>query len=1226
MVEGAKLPSEMLAEMPGKLRPGEGLHVTGHPKSGKTTAVDKALGGRARLRLKLPEAKLVDEHDNAVDPGSLDAKRDVIVLELPSSFQGVDVDGARNRVRDLEEKLRARAKLYVVEANGYVLEFLRSSDKFEGIEEMEKHPRDRNWVGESVGRLLGFAEFVKSGRGAVATQPPRDYFEVSYDEGQARRLARELATRKLGDGEVEKVLRYARVNHGLHKGRYFPGMIRRAVEDPSITRDESVKMWEEWEHAEDRMAAESGLLAGAAVVGEEAIRAVEGILPLVAHAATPIAIGVPILALGYLGWRGRKAGFVEEILRLRKAWHEMPEERKEYLAYQYDIAMRLVPGTSRGWLDDLFGIKEEELRNKLRSVEEYLDSLWRSLGGVVQLEGDAELRSYYGVPISERIAPSGPQERAVEELRRHLESAYAPGAPKVLVLTGPSGVGKSWAAYFLVSSLAREGESRGGGDRDVYKVDEMAVSGTLPREGSIPRWAAGRRPVMVLDDRHLGVRKGVVLTLDDLREKLRDAGRLGMPLVLSISRGNWEELETGLEGLDMYAEVVEIRRWDDDDVRELAQRISRELGIEFEEGALEELIKRSNGMPLAASIFLRNFASRNPGGGRVRMEDLEEIGSDLGEYVLDQLSRNYAQGLFTKSPEVECGSEDLSNRVVDVYRFLHAAAVLGGVPVGYVKCLSDRVSFLRAALIPGGYPPLFINDRGVLRPQHPSIAEPIEDVVRGDARRDGYLRCVGAILRGARGSGEGGTSDALLSGYIEDLRGCSERAIKDRELFGPYYLLSLLIGLRELEESAGIIWSETSRDLGKEAKGLMRILGDADVRGIVKESLGPAIAEEILYLMSLYVEDQGEGLPLLDYYGDIARDDRYLELLGNYAHHIGGWFPSIAQRKELAEQTLKIADKNYLFARGLGFGVGWSFGSMGDDLRRMALGIAERNEGFARGLGDGVGRSFGSMGDDLRREVLEFASRNEGFAIGLGGSVGVSFGSMGDDLRRMALGIAERNEGFARGLGIGVGESFGSMGDDLRREVLEFASRNEGFARGLGIGVGGSFRYLSDDIRREVLEFASRNEGFARWLGIGVGWSFRYLSDDIRREVLEFASRNEEFARGLGFGVGWSFGSMGDDLRREVLEFASRNEEFARGLGFGVGWSFGSMGDDLRREVLEFASRNEEFARGLGIGVGWSFRYLSDDIRREVLEFASRNEGFARGLRYAGVNVDSSKP
>ncbi|MGC8696515.1 MAG: hypothetical protein ACP5UD_08950 [Conexivisphaera sp.] len=934
---GVRLPAEVLQEhlqdFIGRSRSGEGgqaFHVVGHPKSGKTTAVDRALGGgRTRLRVALPDVRLVDGRGAAVDPGSL---RGRVVLELPSSFHvpGYDPMKLRERVQDLVYGLGKGTELYMVEANGYVVEFLRSSDSFsDSFGVVDESPRGEERfrrLKEAYDRAMKFAEALKDGRGEeVVIRLPPDHFEVGYDEGQARRLAEELAGRKLGDDEMKRILRYARVNHGPHRGRYFPGLISSAVREPSVISGGSEGRWDKWEEAEKTMAIESGLAAGLAVaIGDVMTRGIEEAVMSLLPATIPLAAAsIPFVA--YLGWsKGRKkGGTIGEFLELWRAWREMPEERREYLAYQYDVAMRLVPGTARAWLDIMLGVEVEELRGALDALEEYLSRYWASLGGVEPLESDFKLRTYYEVQTDEDVSLSKSQRTAVEELRGALKAAYSREAPRLLVLTGPSGVGKSWAAYALVSSLAREGEP-GRGGMPIYKVNEQAASNPLPPEGSIPPWVADRRPVMVLDDRYISIGERVGLTLDGLKEKLKNVGDLGMPLVLSISRGRWESLRAGLPGLEEHAKVVEIKEWEYEEVEELARRISGELGIGFEGGALEELVNRSGGIPLVASIFLRSFAKRNPG-GRVRKEDLVEVTPDLGEYILGQISRNYAQGLFTLSPDRECYFPDLRTRVRRVYNFLHAAALLGGAPAGYVKCLLSGVDEkergmygMLAALEPGGYPPLFVNDRGILRPQHPSIAGVIEEVVSGSAKNgDEYLRCVGAIIEHEGGAG------ALLSRYLEDIGRCAEDAANSPVLFGPYFILSLLVGLKELEGRPDILGG---RSLKAVEGALMRALADERVKSDALSSPELSIiAEQILYLMNLYVDEQEKGILLLDYYSNIARNSKLLDLLSDYARIIGRWFPSMTDRGAIVESTFEIAKENEGSRRF--WGMAWAMSS-----------------------------------------------------------------------------------------------------------------------------------------------------------------------------------------------------------------------------------------------------------------------------------------------------------
>ncbi|MFP3220663.1 MAG: hypothetical protein RXR41_05985 [Candidatus Marsarchaeota archaeon] len=223
--------SEELAqrlEAQGKGKKGPVL-VTGHPKSGKSKALEEAAGRLKRDMVLLraeadpiaggTEVQLVLKDDRSEEaPPVLDnadrgisfvherIKEGVVVaVELPKSlyFRGA----TEERVNELRELLRrfvdglstmSAVAPFAIEGNSYTFHF---------IEGREEGPS----AGDPTGKLRWIVEHLKSiiGHERVVLKPPEGSVEVAYGEAEAKALLEKLAE-NLDEKKKELVLRSAR--------------------------------------------------------------------------------------------------------------------------------------------------------------------------------------------------------------------------------------------------------------------------------------------------------------------------------------------------------------------------------------------------------------------------------------------------------------------------------------------------------------------------------------------------------------------------------------------------------------------------------------------------------------------------------------------------------------------------------------------------------------------------------------------------------------------------------------------------------------------------------------------------------------------------------------------------------------------------------------------------------------------------------------------------------
>jgi len=385
--------SEELAQRLEAQRDGKegAILVTGYPKSGKSSALREAAGRLKREMLLLrAEAvqiaggtgvQLVLKDDRGTEAVLDDADRVlnfirermkegvVVAVELPKSlyFPGV-MEGRTEEMRELLRRLvdglrrMSAVALFAIEGNSYTFHFIEGRGEGPSAEDPD-------------GILRRITKPLKSriGHEREVLRSPAGSVEVAYGEAEAKALLEKLA-KNLDEKRKELVLRSARVNHGLHKGYYFPGLIVKGIEHPEALDE---KVIGELEHFEEQLEVDAvGVGLADAVYGRassaiaqyarEVLGTASGIFSNLLTLGLGLAASAEVLFL--FGLARKSEDPVKQALERRKKWEKLPEERKEYLSYRYDVALALSPGTARRWLNDFFHQSEDETRQMIEEL------------------------------------------------------------------------------------------------------------------------------------------------------------------------------------------------------------------------------------------------------------------------------------------------------------------------------------------------------------------------------------------------------------------------------------------------------------------------------------------------------------------------------------------------------------------------------------------------------------------------------------------------------------------------------------------------------------------------------------------------------------------------------------------------------------------------------------------------------------------------------------------
>lgn len=180
----------------------------------------------------------------------------------------------------------------------------------------------------------------------------------------------------------EKILRHARINHGPYHNYYFPGLIEEGIDNIDDVNNEKI---EDVEKFEKDLAIESSIFMALGISAPELLaspsisnsidnilskfsKTMETIVPIILPGLVTFGAGFAGAFLSILFTSsGKKSNFGGQIVKWSSLWNTMPQERREYIAYQYDILYHLTPGESLTIFNNIFG-------NELENFKKYFNN------------------------------------------------------------------------------------------------------------------------------------------------------------------------------------------------------------------------------------------------------------------------------------------------------------------------------------------------------------------------------------------------------------------------------------------------------------------------------------------------------------------------------------------------------------------------------------------------------------------------------------------------------------------------------------------------------------------------------------------------------------------------------------------------------------------------------------------------------------------------------------
>ncbi|MEM3489710.1 MAG: hypothetical protein QXO75_08695, partial [Nitrososphaerota archaeon] len=972
-----------------------------------------------------------------------------VFLLLPSKINSEN--GEKEKLKELIDKIKKNHRLIVV-TREYNYLYIQNRIERTNFNKQED-------VVQKIKKYV--SNFLKKNVPGKIPEKNREVIKVVCNEDVARSIVNNLKDEngnKLSEELREKLLKHGKINHGFYKGYYFPRLLVGGDKRLEDIKNEKIDDVEEFEKD---WAIDASITTGLGISLEEAFFSSVG--ELISNSANFIPSIFISVSGGFIAsllivpiLNSIKKKEFGKIVKWASAWKKMPIERKEYIAYHYDILYNLSPGESMKTLEDFFGREdiEKELKKlsdsiisinaKLKEHDEILYFLKRELLsqiGYVRISGkvDDSIMNFLvnnGIKVQLTIQIDK-KEMTLPYVNPKSENVQKMFSGEISAcIAGLSGSGKSRLLYEVVkkriaddkvndiivlnTNITEEQRKRIEGIEGI-KIDPGKISPEGLKELDFPNNlndGSERKTLVIWDNFGLGLREKdaedfiSVLNLIDERRNVRYAVTLNK---------------------DLYSRGVESFNFKN--VIDLSEITSYEYMKELLENWFISLLrKKYNKMEEVAFLLYQRWPSPQCIYHFITelIENPNSDPLDVARKITNEEFKTYIEGEF----------ESLS------------------VP---------KKNYLAAVKITN----IIFN--------HPTLKKVDEMRKRMKSRN---LENPMSTLR------------AFL--YI------SQGEIKMHDLyqelfkFSPDQLMAVFDYLKKSSNDYKRIYQmigNVSEDYN--LRGLLSLIGKYSCDYMsdeeLKEILLPSSSVDVLGLIFLIHlgKSFGENFGSLNYkfQAKIVEFANLVECI-YFAYGLGSGVGSVFDRlnKDLQVKLIDLAMKNEWFADGLGSGVGSILDRLNKDLQVKLIDLAMKNESFAEELGsESFGRELGS----------------EWFAEELGSSIGSVFDRLNKDLQVKLIDLAKKNKEFAYGLGSSIGSIFDRLNKDLQVKLIDLAKKNEKFAYGLGSSIGSIFDRLNKDLQVKLIDFAMKNEEFAYGLGSSIGSIFDRLNKDLQVKLID---------------------------------------------------------------------------------------------------------------------------
>gem|GEM_PF-2991645 len=402
--------------------------IVGPPLSGKTRYIlNILLKGTSYVTLSFNEIKEMkfDEIKRIIDNICMENK--IIYFILPNTLNNTNKDKLK-KIKDVIYYIRSSTCSYVIESRDNVYEYLFG-------EEDTDEKKIVNYLDEN--KAIEFVKYIRT---------------------------------NLNNEKIRKILEYSKIVYGLneHKNKYFPSLLEKASKNPEVIE---VYKIEYIRNIESKLLPHREIISNIKRYLKEQSKEIlkdkltyilrkalgdfichfPELFAMIFTSATSYGIPLAMLIIENLYKKsGDVFSFIKEFINIAKLWDEIPDERKEYIAYYYDKVLKLPPGTSMDFLNHIFGIN----RNEIKKLEEHLKVL-EVLQGIYREEKTLL------IDIDKKVIWIGGK-----HYRLVTKGNFAFQADKIIyvltnggkvIIRGPKGIGKSILARYILEKMRKTG-------------------------------------------------------------------------------------------------------------------------------------------------------------------------------------------------------------------------------------------------------------------------------------------------------------------------------------------------------------------------------------------------------------------------------------------------------------------------------------------------------------------------------------------------------------------------------------------------------------------------------------------------------------------------------------------------------------------------------------------------------------------------------------------------
>jgi GTPase SAR1 family protein len=408
--------------------------------------------------------------------------------------------------------------------------------------------------------------------------------------------------------------------------------------------------------------------------------------------------------------RERMTTQFDKFLQLKEYWDSLKDSERKMLCYKLDKKNKLKPGASEEYLNYIFTNKWEDVENEINEIKNNLDGFEnrlkalkseypniiqllnelsrvnedinlikdnieflikeakklrkqiKSAPGLEQVDDIKTLQEYYNVDptaiadihnefeITDGSVSGNRSKMSFSSLVEELWN-WDENKPGVYVITGPSGTGKSWFTYRVISEIFNRNEKEklmGRNRFAFFKITEPDIF-TYP-----VIIKSGEKALLFIDDSQIEVDK--IDQFKNILNEFLDKDNRTSPIIITIEYNKWERLlrekiksleisnlNTKKDKLEKKLRQIFLERTSGDEIKKVLESLSKSAGILVPENLKDKIVEKAAGLPIIIKIFIESIKKKKSEENRelITESDVEDIDVDPTKYATKKLLGYY---------------------------------------------------------------------------------------------------------------------------------------------------------------------------------------------------------------------------------------------------------------------------------------------------------------------------------------------------------------------------------------------------------------------------------------------------------------------------------------------------------------------------------------------------------------------------------------------------------